>query len=1179
MSPCISDTTVESFLANRLDPEQLQELLAHLDECQACRDALLRRVVLLRSLDTEGHALPSAGGHAGASDGLCETGEWRTSDGEAEPDSRVGQQLADGGPLKPLVEKSLSQLGSLSFPTERCHRCFESGLSEIGRLKLERQLGQGGSSVVYLAYDPVLKRQVALKLPRGPVFANASARERFLREAQAAAVLRHPNIVPVYGAGEIAGTFHITLGYCSGPTLAQWLKQRRNGTQAVGGRAKTGQGTSGVAPPVAPAAVARIIEQLADAVDHAHKSGVLHRDIKPNNILLEPRQEINGDEFPFVPMLSDFGLAFLADEQSDLTATGAVLGTPQYMAPEQASGRNDQLGPATDVYGLGTVLYELLTGQPPIQGSNYAETVMRVTTEDPVWPRRIVPDIPRDLEAICLKCLQKSPHQRYRTAAELADDLRRLQAGEPTVARPVTHLSRALRWSRRHPAITALTLLSLIAVIALIIGQRVYNVRLDGLNTQLSESLEQTRRAQQSAEQSEQAAQQLLYASDIKLASEAWKAHDLRSYDSVLQRHRPGAQQRDIRGVEWHYLWQLGHQKHETLGAHDGDVYLVRYSPDGRWIISAGKDAIVRFYDARDQRLEIELSTGQREVNDVAFAPDGKRVATAGDDGTVRVWDLSSREELVRIEAHDGLAFQVVFTADGKLVSCGNEPDIRLWNADTGESLGVLRGHQDAVQAIVLAPDGWHLGSASSDHTARIWDLRQGEQAQLVYRHSSTASCVAFSADGGFAATGTKGGEVYLHDLDSQEHGALLQRLDSVHSVEFAPDGRTIAVADRGGTLGVWRTSEVVTSLPNGDFAEPVAAWQAHSGRAWSLAYSPDAQEIVTAGSDGNVRLWRTSRLPCWRTLDLHQRRDFKSSPRGNRWLFVADEPATLVTAAHPHGLLLWDLSNIRSHQLDAATALTPMEQNVAPAEPVVLDPGDWIVSNGSADARLVAAGSVQGDVAIWDLATRERRMTCSLDPPVSIGGVVFSPDAAVLAAHDSDNTWLVRTDLGRSVHHMEMEDCRAADFSPDGAQLALGDGNHVLLVDVARPQRPRALEGHSSSVRTVAYSPDGRLLASGGNDRMIIFWHAATGERVFQLQGHRSSIADIAFAHDGRSLVAADDAGTLRLWHVASGQELCILDEISTAYRGVSFLPEGQGLVCNYGRFNVRLLDWSVPD
>lgn len=1147
--------------------------MTHLDQCHDCRDALVRRLIWLLS-DRKGES--AAGEVASTRRNLGETREWHTGENPSDIEFLLQTPISDCKPVRVMIEDAFSLLAPFSSPPDRCRRCFESGISEVGRLKVERQLGEGGSSIVYLAYDSVLKRQVALKLPRGPLLANPKARERFLREAQAAALLRHPHIVPVYGAGEVAGSFYISLAYCPGPTLAEWLKERQEAEAGTTDSEAKGLEESKSKPPVSARTAAEIIASLAGAVDHAFQSGVLHRDIKPGNILLEPRERNDGDEFPFTPMLSDFGLALLANEQGDLTATGAVVGTPQYMAPEQVTGDHDQLSPATDVHGLGTVLYELLTGYPPVRGRNYAEMLLRVTSTEPALPRTHVSELSRDLEAICLKCLRKSPHDRYQSAAQLMVDLQRFLKGEPTVARPVTRFARVVRWMRRHPGSSALVMLLAVAVTLLIAALGVYNWRLDHLNSELSQSLEQTIVAQRLTEQSELRTQELLYASDMRLAMEAWQDSDLRQYHHLLARHNPGPDNRDLRGWEWNYLWRRGHVESVAFGAHEGLVYFARYSPDGRWIVTAGTDAVVRLYDPQNCQLELELPTGQGEVNGVALSSDYQRMATAGDDGSVRVWELASQTELLRIDAHKNIAYQIAFTGDGRLVSCGNDPTIRIWDAETGEPKGLLQGHTDTVEAIELSPDGQFLASVSMDHTVRLWDLHTNKEARFLYSHSQPAKCVAFSGDGRLVASGAKGGEVVVFDMATYKPVAKLQHLDDVHGVALSSDGNVVAVADGGGMAAIWRI-EPNPSIKPSDSAKRVTAWAAHSGRVWSIAFPPNGDRLLTAGSDGKVKLSLPETSFGWRNLALRESGRFDGYPKSRRWLATIPDSAKIVTAVDTRGLLVWELP--RPHSVSGKETLNRASRpkdGVSLAEPLVLDDGTWTVSAVSADGQFAAGGNLEGEVAIWNLRTGQRLGSWSLSSSRTIGGVTLSPDGTRIVARHNQKAWLIDTKQPEPLRCFDLEDCRQAVFSPDGSKLAFGDGNVAVLLTLPQLDERLVLKGHTSSVRCIAFSSDGQLVATGSNDRTVNLWDAATGKVVLRLRGHRAKLAEIAFAPDDRSLVAADDAGTLKLWHVASGQELCLLDKVSKGYSGIAFLPYGRGLVCTYGQYEVRLLEWG---
>ena len=289
----------------------------------------------------------------------------------------------------------------------------------FGDYEIHHELGRGGMGVVYLARQVTLNRQVALKMIRVGVLAGDVELRRFQNEAEAVAQLDHPGIVPVYEVGEHEGQKYFSMKLVEGGSLADRLDDYKNG----------------------PRAAAKFVAEAAEAVHHAHLRGILHRDLKPANILIDDQSR---------PHVTDFGLARKVEGDSELTQSGAILGTPAYMAPEQASGRRRAVTTASDVYGLGAILYALLTSRAPFGGDSVVETLDAVRTRPPELPSRLNAKLSQDLEVVCLKCLEKDPQRRYPSAQALAEDLRRHLAGEPILARPVGAAERAWMWCRRE---------------------------------------------------------------------------------------------------------------------------------------------------------------------------------------------------------------------------------------------------------------------------------------------------------------------------------------------------------------------------------------------------------------------------------------------------------------------------------------------------------------------------------------------------------------------------------------------------------------------------------------------------------------------------------------------------------------------------------------------------------
>ncbi|MGP0068587.1 MAG: WD40 repeat domain-containing serine/threonine-protein kinase [Isosphaeraceae bacterium] len=923
----------------------------------------------------------------------------------------------------------------------------------FGRFQIIRELGRGGFGVVFLAVDPELGRPVALKVPRGEVLLDPESRKRFVREARAVANLDHPNIVPLYETGEVGPVCYLASAYCEGPTLAAYLRDRRD--------------------PVPPRLAAQILAPLADAMEHAHERGVLHRDLKPSNVLLHrPRpngpgvgpatpgdrrsssgrgeqtraqcepEPAAGDEPEFVARIIDFGLARLTDPATaEATASFAAMGSAPYMAPEQVEGK--KVGPATDVYGLGTILYSLLCLRPPHRGTNDPDTLRRVVANEPVPPRHGRPEIPRDLEAICLKCLEKDPARRYRSARDLADDLGRFLAGEPTNARPRGQWDKVRRTARRHPA--SLVVLAVVAACAttLLVGRLEYEARLNAAR-RLSQQKDNEAQAREADYR-----RHLQYVRDIRHADQLIRAAQAPLAKQILMQHRPRPGEDDLREFSWYHLLERCQTERRTLIGHQGDVYYVEFSPAGDLLASAGKDGFVQIWSTTSWQLVRSIKASGTEVNVAAFSPDGKTLATVDDDGELKLWEVATGRCQLEMPAHRGDAVIARFTADGKSVITGGRKDgfVRVWDRSSGTMLDSLPGNGPFFENAVFSPDGSILATAGGDGV-KLWNWsRRTLIASLP--GSGRAQSLAFSHDGSKLATVHENGElIQLWDGSSRRLLRVFHRqwndgfrpTGGVFAVAFFADDQTMITADGHGTIRHW---DVASGMQRG-------VHQGHIGRIWNLTLSPDSRTIASAGEDGSVKLWDAE------------------PPRDHIKLTVA-EPFQIGFSADDQSLLILENYPMFVSRLASRSGLRLKRTRLG-------QDGNPIAAVFSRDGRVLAIENPRDTVTIWDVATGHRE---GIPSPMEGRSVrEFSPDRHRLLLSDPKQWSVLDIDTGRRIF-LPWRNLTTAIFTSTGTILALHPDGSAFEWEPSLGQITSFPTKHKYFRDWMAISADGSTLAT----------------------------------------------------------------------------------------------------
>jgi WD40 repeat protein/serine/threonine protein kinase len=1017
----------------------------------------------------------------------------------------------------------------------------------IDRYKLLEKIGEGGFGEVWMAeqHEPV-KRRVALKIIK-PGMDSRQIVARFEGERQALAIMDHPNIARIFDAGTTeSGRPYFVMELVCGVKITEYCEQNQLPTLER----------------------LKLFIVVCQAIQHAHQKGIIHRDIKPSNILVTLHDGVPA------PKVIDFGIAKATQQnltdETVFTQFLQFMGTPAYISPEQAQMSGLDVDTRTDIYSLGVLLYELLTGKTPFDNrellASGLDAMRRIIWEKaPVRPSTVLArqriteassaprptSIDRDLDWIVMKCLEKDRTRRYATANGLSADLQRHLTNEPIVARPPSAIYRLRKASQRHKVAFTATIAVVLALVfgsALSAWQAVVATQSKRDALLASSKAEVARKEAEASRQAEASirleAERQLYAANMNLAQQAWERNNF----GRIRRLLDATTTHPERGFEWYYWQRQAHLDLRTFRGHRQRVWSATFSNDGLRVLTASDDLTAKIWDATSGQELLTLAGHTDWVRDAAFSPDGGRVVTAGKDFSARLWDAATGQELLTLNGHRDSIRSVEFSPEGdRIVTASQDGTAKVWDAATGKNILTIRGQAHWVFSASFAPDGKRIATGGDDQTIRIWDATTAQELLTLKGHRATVRSVSFSPDGRRLVSASEDETAKVWAVaDGQQVLSLVGHSGVVFSAHFSPDSRRIVTAGWDRVAKIWDAAT----------GQELKTLRGHESEVCSAVFSPDGHLVLTADRDATAKLWSISDNAGPLVLAGHRRQTLAvaCSP-DNQWLATGGDDGLVKVWSAPAGELAGTLEGHTGAV--QALAFSSDGQQLASCsqdESVRLwrpQTGQALISWRSLSGvitsiaftpdglNLVTAGSA-GQVIVWQAGTGHKLLALARSP-VPVYSARFSPDGRRLAIASEQGAKVYDAVTGLELFALAPESVavHSVDFSPNGQWIVTaGEDMKATVWDTSSGAYHATLSGHSAVILSVLFSPDGKRILTGSADRSVRLWDLA-GSELLTLTEHNSDPAPIAFSPDGTGVATGDLAQTARVWRSATLREV----------------------------------------